>query len=208
MLRDTLERFVDQTAIEILNSNPRVVGFSSIFQQHTATLSVAKRLRQLRPDLIIILGGSNCEGEMGARTAAIFDMLDYVVSGAGEDALLGILAHVLRGEPAVPLNGVYPTRRRPCHPQPRQGYGDEGVLDNLPFPDFTDYFRTLEELQEPYVDDILLPFEGSRGCWWGAKNHCTFCGLNGSMMHMRQKSGPRALAELRYFSSIVSAEEK
>ena len=33
-----------------------------------------------------------------------------------------------------------------------------------------------------------LLLETSRGCWWGAKHHCTFCGLNGGTMHFRSKS--------------------
>jgi ribosomal peptide maturation radical SAM protein 1 len=38
--------------------------------------------------------------------------------------------------------------------------------------------------------------ETSRGCWWGAKHHCTFCGLNAEGMAFRSKSGPRALEEM------------
>src|SRR4029453_831001 len=38
--------------------------------------------------------------------------------------------------------------------------------------------------------------ETSRGCWWGEKMHCTFCGLNGESMAYRSKTAPRALAEL------------
>ncbi|MGI5451625.1 hypothetical protein ACQEWB_00215 [Streptomyces sp. CA-249302] len=30
--------------------------------------------------------------------------------------------------------------------------------------------------------------EGARGCWWGEKHHCTFCGLNSSFMEYRSKS--------------------
>jgi len=41
-----------------------------------------------------------------------------------------------------------------------------------------------------------LLFETSRGCWWGAKSHCTFCGLNGGTMAFRSKSPRRALDEL------------
>ena len=40
---------------------------------------------------------------------------------------------------------------------------------------------------------VYLPFESSRGCWWGQKHHCTFCGLNGSNMAFRAKS-PASLA--------------
>ncbi len=41
-----------------------------------------------------------------------------------------------------------------------------------------------------------LFFETSRGCWWGERNHCTFCGLNGTSMAYRSKSAERAIAEL------------
>jgi ribosomal peptide maturation radical SAM protein 1 len=40
-------------------------------------------------------------------------------------------------------------------------------------------------------------YETSRGCWWGQKQHCTFCGLNGEGMAMRAKSPDRVIAELK-----------
>jgi len=43
---------------------------------------------------------------------------------------------------------------------------------------------------------VWLPFETSRGCWWGAKHHCTFCGLNRETMRFRSKSPERVLDEL------------
>jgi radical SAM superfamily enzyme YgiQ (UPF0313 family) len=43
---------------------------------------------------------------------------------------------------------------------------------------------------------VWIPFESARGCWWGAKHHCTFCGLNGSAMRFRAKSPQRVLSEL------------
>src|SRR5262249_46480802 len=41
--------------------------------------------------------------------------------------------------------------------------------------------------------EIWLPYESSRGCWWGARQHCTFCGLNGETMAFRQKSPDRMI---------------
>ena len=38
--------------------------------------------------------------------------------------------------------------------------------------------------------------ETARGCWWGAKQHCTFCGLNGETMAFRAKSAERVLGEI------------
>jgi ribosomal peptide maturation radical SAM protein 1 len=43
---------------------------------------------------------------------------------------------------------------------------------------------------------MAILFETSRGCWWGEKAHCTFCGLNGSSMAYRSKSPARALGEV------------
>lgn len=44
----------------------------------------------------------------------------------------------------------------------------------------------------------MLLFEGSRGCWWGAKTQCTFCGLNGSTISFRAKSSKCAISEIEY----------
>ena len=38
-----------------------------------------------------------------------------------------------------------------------------------------------------------LLIETSRGCWWGERNHCTFCGLNGSSMSFDEMAPGRAL---------------
>ena len=43
----------------------------------------------------------------------------------------------------------------------------------------------------------MLPFEAARGCWYGMKNHCTFCGLNRSGMEFRRKSPDQVLDMLK-----------
>ncbi|MEK7300178.1 MAG: RiPP maturation radical SAM C-methyltransferase, partial [Nitrospirota bacterium] len=50
------------------------------------------------------------------------------------------------------------------------------------------------------LDRILL-YEGSRGCWWGEKHHCTFCGLNAQSMKFRAKSPDQAAREMTGLSS-------
>jgi radical SAM superfamily enzyme YgiQ (UPF0313 family) len=44
--------------------------------------------------------------------------------------------------------------------------------------------------------EVVVPIESSRGCWWGEKAHCTFCGLNGGSMGFRTKSAGRFLEEV------------
>ena len=73
-------------------------------------------------------------------------------------------------------------------------------LDRLPYPSFDDYYMDLAAsgLALRPQSRVLLPFESSRGCWWGEKSQCTFCGLNGSSMEYRAKSAQRSLDELEW----------
>ena len=43
----------------------RVVGFSSTFQQNTASFALARRLKQRYPGIVTVFGGANFDGEMG-----------------------------------------------------------------------------------------------------------------------------------------------
>jgi ribosomal peptide maturation radical SAM protein 1 len=73
------------------------------------------------------------------------------------------------------------------------------LLDDLPTPDYTEYFARGEELglvQREAHRGVWLLVESSRGCWWGEKHHCTFCGLNGTTMQFRAKSANRMIDEL------------
>ena len=67
----------------------------------------------------------------------------------------------------------------------------------LPQPDYDDYFATLKDLL--YRTAIIpgIPLESSRGCWWGHKCGCTFCGLNGHNMRFRSKQVDQVLHEIR-----------
>jgi radical SAM superfamily enzyme YgiQ (UPF0313 family) len=44
--------------------------------------------------------------------------------------------------------------------------------------------------------DIAILFESSRGCWWGAKSHCTFCGLKASTMLFRSRPAMTVAREI------------
>src|SRR5262249_1542590 len=77
-------------------------------------------------------------------------------------------------------------------------------LDGLPDPDYDEYFETLFRIGRERVlgnSPPMLLFESARGCWWGEKHHCTFCGLNAAGMVFRSKSVERARDELRRLSS-------
>jgi ribosomal peptide maturation radical SAM protein 1 len=197
-----VENFLDQCLETVLAYRPRIVGFTSMFEQHIASLSLAKRIKSHRPDCFIIFGGSNCEGLMGAETFRQFDFVDVLVSGEGDLVFPEIVQSILASKP-IPVNpGVYNRHRRVLQladqlPQNTPLVED---LDKLPVPDYDDYFEQLRASSLKLSEKPTLLFETSRGCWWGEKLHCTFCGLNGATMTYRSKSAERALEELIYLT--------
>jgi ribosomal peptide maturation radical SAM protein 1 len=201
-LRALSERFVERCVRKIRGLGPRVVGFTTTFHQTCACLAVASRLKQGPDPPIIVFGGANCEGEMGVQMARSFPWIDYVCTGEGDAAFPEFLGRLLRGERPVTVAGIV-GRREGLSPSRPEMIRD---LDALPIPDFSDYFAQLDgsSLRGSLKPELL--FESSRGCWWGAKSHCTFCGLNGMTMAYRSKSPERVIRELRSLAETYPVE--
>lgn len=198
--------FVDELAETIVASRPRIVGCSSVFQQHCASLALLRRVKELDPAIVTMIGGANCEAEMGVATHTHYPWVDFVVSGEAEGLLPDLCRAIFRDGCDVPVAdlpaGVLgpASRRAPVGTRaaPRALITD---MDRLPFPNFDDYFAQLgsSALREHIIPGV--PIETSRGCWWGAKHHCTFCGLNGVGMAFRSKSEARTREEMEYLSA-------
>jgi magnesium-protoporphyrin IX monomethyl ester (oxidative) cyclase len=62
--------------------------------------------------------------------------------------------------------------------------GDEMDINELVEVDF-EPFLDRYEASFPGRGKAVLLYETSRGCWWGERAHCTFCGLNGATMNYR-----------------------
>jgi radical SAM superfamily enzyme YgiQ (UPF0313 family) len=73
--------------------------------------------------------------------------------------------------------------------------GSELELDYNVQLNYDDFLNTLDSnFPQKKISPILL-FETSRGCWWGEKAHCTFCGLNGASMNYRAMSPDKAIQQ-------------
>jgi ribosomal peptide maturation radical SAM protein 1 len=169
-----------------------LVGFATVFRQNAAALSLARRVKERYPKLPIIFGGANCEEEMGLQLHRSFPFVDYVCTGEGDVCFPELLQSLADGEPAPEIDGIV---FRDGVESRYTSLAPERVpdLDSLPYPDYDDYFE-----QASASDPRVVAMETSRGCWWGAKHHCTFCGLNGRTMAFRRKESDRALDEVLY----------
>ena len=170
------------------------VGFTSTFEQTMASLCLARELKTRLPQLKVLLGGANCEGVMGRALARNFPFLDIVCTGEA-DIVFPRLLQALHdhGEwwrvPGFVARAPQGMIENPAAPLTVD-------LNALPYPDFDEYFAERARGGLPIASRAVI-LETSRGCWWGQRSHCTFCGLNGSTMAFRVKSAERALQEFR-----------
>ena len=220
-VRRRADGFIDRLARSIAARRPRIVGCTSMFQQHCASLALLRRIRELDPGVVTMMGGANCEGRMGDATHAAFDWVDFVVSGEADGFFAALCGEILEHGREVPAAILPEGVAGPVHR--RQASGARGAatqapranafialgappqpigrpvvhnLDDTSIPDYDEFFDALNGSPvRDYVEPGLL-VETSRGCWWGAKHHCTFCGLNGSGIVYRSKSPQRTLTEI------------
>jgi len=181
---------------------PDLVGLSTTFQQLTASLWMAREIRRIWPETKIAFGGGPCDAPMGQAIKQAYPEVDYVIGGRGERLLL----RLLRSDP---------------WPAPGFEYDAEGAsMDTLPLVDYDEFARQFnryapamhriagfddaarapDEREGAHAGDwdrfsLLLNFESSKGCWYGQKNHCKFCGL-GSNMKYEAKASTRTLQEI------------
>jgi ribosomal peptide maturation radical SAM protein 1 len=210
-IRRKAEEFVEILAPALVALEPRIVACSSVFFQHVASLAICRRVAELDPSIITMLGGSSCEAEMGLATHQSFPWIDFVVSGEA-DELIGELCRkaIDQGRACsadqLPLGVFGPCHRENGYPatsddQRTVARAKVSAINDIPCPDFHDYFHALTTFPER-AQKITpsLQLETSRGCWWGEKHLCKFCGLNGEGISFRSKSSDRVLGELHELS--------
>ncbi len=177
-------RFVEETATKIMEDAPAVVGFSSSFQTTNAILALAAAIKAKDPKILCIMGGNNCEGTMGEEIADKFPVIDFVFQGDGDLALAEFCRNYLE-------EGVLP---------PRKVVNCEPVmdLDRVSEPDYEDFMAQCDLPR----NQVTLSFESSRGCWWGHKHQCKFCGESALDVPYRSKSPGRVLGELERLKAL------
>jgi ribosomal peptide maturation radical SAM protein 1 len=177
----------------------KLVGFTSTFDQNVASLTMAKLIKDLYPDVRIVFGGANYDGEMGMEYFRAFSFIDHVVVGEGEVAFPALVRQVLAENGNGFPDGVAYRQGGQVRLTPSSTLFSDFAKTGPP--DYDNYYHLLAELggAAQGLDRILL-YEGSRGCWWGEKHHCTFCGLNAQSMKFRAKTPEQVVQEMTYLS--------
>ena len=193
-LEPITQDFLDDIVESVDWSQYDILGCSLTISQLGASMAFVRLIKLRHPELKIVFGGSQCAGPMGRAILRICPYVDVVVHVEGELVLCELVRRLRSDEPVEGLPGVS------CRgPNGKVLSGDPGGLfrpdaERLPLC-YDAYFRRLIRLGLTEKLNPWLPFEGSRGCWYGQKVQCTFCGLH-EIMEFRAWTAEAVLAEL------------
>jgi ribosomal peptide maturation radical SAM protein 1 len=194
-IRQQVEPFLEQCMQAVRWSDYTLVGFTSIFQQNIASLALAARVKQAHPQITIAFGGANWEEMMGVALQEQFPFVDLAFSGEADQSFPAVLAARQRGLAVHGIRGVSASSAsRVAELTPAVRTQD---LDRVPIPDFDAFFAQKQASAVTAGVAPTLLMETARGCWWGERSHCTFCGLNGATMTFRSKTPERVLTEVK-----------
>ena len=194
---EVVPMYLDQLCTSVPGDELDIVGFSSTFQQNVASIALARRLKHRFPHLTMLFGGANFDDTMGPEWVRSVDAIDLALQGECDETFPALLTAISERTNVLDVPGVLVPSEcgvlRGPEPRPLED------MNSSPTPDYSEYFERAHALgliPSDWAHRVDVPFETSRGCWWGQRAHCTFCGLNGTTMAYRAKSPERLLCEL------------
>ncbi|MBW1704155.1 MAG: RiPP maturation radical SAM C-methyltransferase [Deltaproteobacteria bacterium] len=202
---DELCRKLEKSSVQVLESvdwgNHLLAGFSICLGQLTSSLYFIREIKKRTPDLKVVVGGSACAGALGEGLIRTFPEIDFIIRGEGELPLVHLIKSLASGQDdphMVPIPGLISRHKDP----PDQEIFQVSGLDELPGPEYGDYFDQVRSLGPDKAFLPKIPMEISRGCWWrksigpGSTSGCAFCNLNLQWKGYRAKSHDKIIKEL------------
>lgn len=207
---DFVPSFIDSMVTKITAGKYDLVGFPLIFQT-IPSIVLSKRLKEINPNTRIIFGGANCMGDAGLAFHENYPWIDFVCKGEGEELIVE-LADVLRScdTDFGKIKGLI--WRKNGKSVVNEARSQIEQLDDVPIPNYDEWYAEIAQEKYLSIANMYVPLETARGCWYGAKSQCLFCGLSGEHLNFRHKSAQRAIAEINFFierykiKSIVSVD--
>ena len=191
-------KYLDRMCDENDWSQHEVVGFSLTISQMGSSMAMARRIKLKYPNLKVVFGGTACAGPAGEQILKICPYVDIVYKAEAETSFPQLIFALsaggdLRSVPGICFREgarIISTETSTLHhfQQPR------------PILNWDSYFQRLKVLDLSDQVGVWLPFESSRGCWWGEKEQCTFCGLH-EIMKYRERRSSDVLDELETWAT-------
>ncbi len=148
---------VEATATSLLKSNPALIAFSIYLWNRLDLLALARTIRQLRPEVILVAGGP--EASADSRRVLGEGTLDAVICGEGEELFASLVEEVHQGKKLISRTGLLTAEA------PELSVTSVACAD-------------LEQLSSPWLSGDL-PLAPDCGVLWevarGCQFNCAFC---------------------------------
>src|SRR5947209_1602979 len=180
-----------------------LIGLTVVYQQMLSSLAMARALKKKYPQIPIIMGGGAMEDDIAEEIMKGCPQMDYVHCGDADIGFPEMVHRLYAGQSMESQRGIMwrDAQGKVQYAGRAPNFHD---MNATPVPDYDEFYyarRASGYDTWPKARPVQLPFETSRGCWWGEKNHCTFCGLNRSGMEFRAKSVDNVIEQLETLSS-------
>src|SRR5262249_3421885 len=142
-LKSQVEPFLHHCLTSIAWGQYDLIGFTSLFEQNLASLSLARRLKWYFPNAQIVFGGPNFEAVMGETLHRRVSFIDFVCSGEADDTFPELIKRLAYNHPIPDLPGIVYRRGTETVATPQAPMKSD--LDRLPMPDFSDYFQRVRQ---------------------------------------------------------------
>lgn len=182
-----VEPWLQSWSEELAATADKIVGFTVMSTSKNCTLDVIGRLKKMRPDLTIVLGGPHCTRYEGGMQLIQHPDVDVVVPDEGEQTFYEYLQAFDEGRALDDVKGLLFKKDGKVV--------DTGVRDlikdinELPIPVFSGF-----DLQ--HYRSLSLPLLGSRGCIY----RCAFCSETVLWKKYRFRSGENMFREFKQHS--------
>lgn len=175
-----------------------VVALTCMFDQRMPSFALAKKTKQINPNVITVMGGPACEYPAARIIAKKMPSIDYVISGSGLIAFAELIDRLLisKLDHTEEICGVFTAQNASLLTKTKHCYGQELSINEELELDYGSFFNSLKQFPHHHLNPMLF-FETSRGCWWGQKKRCLFCDINGRNTKYNVKDAEIAKKELK-----------
>jgi len=171
------------------------IGFSISFDsQRLPSATLARKLKQMKPGLKVLAGGTACDEPMGSTMLQHFDCFDAVLSGEAEEVIEASFQSLVDSSFRPP--DTQSTRTKDGAINHARSSVLNTAMAALPLPNYDEFYAQWYKSSYGKNKPPLILYEMSRGCWYGYKNHCTFCGIRSVPEPYRTIPAAQAIDEI------------
>lgn len=172
------EKWVQELVETLVRLDYKVIGCTTTVSSLSFCIALLKKIKEIRPDIITVIGGVLCSGDLAKGYSKLAPEIDYVFSGESEDTFVDFLNKVKHGQRPVE-HIIVPAEQ------------NVDVNTNAT-PDYSDF---VNQFKRAFPNEgYSLTLETSRECYW---DRCTFCGIPGRGAKYRFKSSDRVFQEIQ-----------